>query len=78
MSMHPKSIDPLPAETGSISQAVFPKGNGDLRLRDALGSLQTDEAFADLFPTDGQSPQARWRLVVITALECAEMLSHRT
>ena len=77
MSLHPKSIEPVPEETARIARAAFPKGNGYLRLRDELGSLYTDEAFADLFPTHGQPAEAPWRLAVITVLQFAEMLSDR-
>jgi transposase len=77
MSLHPKSIEPVPAETARIARAAFPKGNSYLRLRDELGSLYTDEAFADLFPTHGQPAEAPWRLAVITVLQFAELLSDR-
>jgi len=50
MSLHSKSIEPVPEETARIARAAFPKGNVYLRLRDEIGSLYTDEAFADLFP----------------------------
>ena len=67
----------MPAETARIARAAFPKGNSYLRLRDEPGSLYTDEAFADLFPTHGQPAEAPWRLAVITVLQFAEMLSDR-
>jgi transposase len=77
MSLHPKSIEPVPEETARIAHAAFPKSNVYVRLRDKLGSLYTDEAFADLFPTHGQPAEAPWRLAVITVLQFAEMLSDR-
>ena len=77
MSLHPKSIEPVPEETARIARAAFPKGNGYLRLRDELGSLYTDEAFADLFPTHGQPAESPWRLALITVLQFAEALSDR-
>ncbi len=77
MSLHSKSIEPVPEETARIARAAFPKGNGYLRLRDEIGSLYTDEAFADLFPTHGQPAEAPWRLAVITVLQFAESLSDR-
>jgi transposase len=77
MSLHPKSIEPVPEETARIARAAFPKGNVYLRLRDELGSPYTDETFADLFPTHGQPAEAPWRLAVITLLQFAEALSDR-
>src|SRR5262245_6092010 len=50
MSLHPHAIGPVPDETARIARAVFPRGNPYLELRDVLGSLYTDEDFADLFP----------------------------
>lgn len=44
----------VPTETARVAQAAFPKGNLDMTLRDELGTLYTDENFADLFPTHGQ------------------------
>src|SRR6266702_2189682 len=77
MSLHSKSIEPVPEETARIARAAFPKGNVYLRLRDEIGSLYTDEAFADLFPAHGQPAEAPWRLAVITVLQFAESLSDR-
>ena len=75
MSLHSKSIEPVPEETARIARAAFPRGNGYLRLRDEIGSLYTDEAYADLFPVHGQPAEAPWRLAVITVLQFAESLS---
>jgi transposase len=77
MSLHTKSIEPVPDETARIAHAAFPKGNVYLRLRDAIGSLYTDEAFADLFPKHGRPAEAPWRLAVITVFQFAESLSDR-
>jgi len=77
MSLHSKAIEPVPEETARIARAAFPKGNVYLRLRDEIGSLYTDEAFADLFPAHGQPAEAPWRLAVITILQFAESLSDR-
>jgi hypothetical protein len=37
-----------------VAQVVFPRGNAVMQMRDTLGPLYTDEAFADPFPTHGQ------------------------
>jgi transposase len=67
----------VPAETARVAQAVYPKGNLYMTLRDELGSLYTDEDFADLFPTHGQPAACPWRLAVICVLQFAEDLSDR-
>lgn len=36
MALHPQAIPPIPEETARVAQAVFPKGNGYMKLRDEL------------------------------------------
>lgn len=47
-------IPPIPEEVVRVAHAVFPRGNVFMQIRDTLGIIDTDEAFADLFPTHGQ------------------------
>ncbi len=51
MSLKPGPIPPVPEETARVAHTVFPRGNILMQLRDTLGTIYTDEAFADLFPT---------------------------
>lgn len=46
-----------------------------MQMRDVLGSIYTDEDFADLFPKDGQPAQTPWRLALVTVLQFVENLS---
>ena len=39
------------AVRNSVAHAVFPRGNVFMQVRDTLGVIYTDDAFADLFPT---------------------------
>jgi transposase len=48
-----------------------------MRLRDELGTIFTDEAFASLYPRRGQPAEAPWRLAVVTLLQFAERLTDR-
>src|SRR5215469_7852462 len=75
--LRPEPIGPVPAETARVAQAAFPKGNLSLRLADELGTLFSDEQFADLFPAHGQPAFAPWRLALVTILQFAENLSDR-
>jgi hypothetical protein len=59
MSLKPEPMEPVPEETAQIARAAFPNGNLCLRLRDTLGTIYTDQLFADLFPTRGQPAEAR-------------------
>lgn len=77
MSLHPASLGPVPEETTLIARAAFAKGNAYLRLRDELGTLFEDPAFASLFPARGQPAESPWRLALVTLLQFAENLSDR-
>jgi transposase len=77
MSLHPEAIGPVPEETARVAYAVFPRSNVCLRLRDELGAIYEDGAFAGLFPSRGQPAEAPWRLAVVTVLQFAEGLSDR-
>src|SRR5258708_32415750 len=48
-----------------------------MQLRDTLGTIYTDEAFADLFPTHGQPALAAWRLAPVTLFQFLEGLTDR-
>ena len=61
MSLKPRMIEPVPPSTVEVAQAAFPRGNVYLTLRDELGTLFRDEAFADLFPACGQPGLPPWR-----------------
>ena len=39
MSLHLLAIPPIPEETVRVAQAVFPKGNVYMRMRDELGTI---------------------------------------
>src|SRR3954464_2671433 len=77
MSLLPTNLQTIPAETRRIAQAAFPKGNLYLRLRDELGPLYQDEAFAQLFPSRGRPAESPGRLALITVFQFAEGLSDR-
>src|SRR5260370_15224613 len=77
MSLQPMPIAPVPEETVRIARAAFPKGNLYLTIRDELGTIYTDETFADLFPAGGQPAQAPWRLALVTVFQFLEGLSDR-
>lgn len=49
MSLHPRDLSVVPEETAQVARAAFPKGNPYLTLRDELGVIYEDRAFALLF-----------------------------
>src|SRR5947209_8269487 len=77
MSLKPTPIPPVPEETARVARAVFPRGNVLMQLRDALGTIYSDEQFADLFPTHGQPAEAPWRLALVTVFQFMEHLTDR-
>ena len=77
MSLHQEEIGTIPEETARVAKAVFRRGNLCLRLRDALGSIYDNQAFADLFPKMGRPAEAPWRLALVCILQYVEDLSDR-
>jgi transposase len=67
----------IPEETVQVAQAAFPKGNRLMTLRDALGSIFEDEAFAELYPSLGQPAESPGRLALVTVLQFMEQLTDR-
>ena len=77
MSLRPSSESCIPEETARVAHAAFPKGHPYLRMRDALGPIYSDPAFAPLFPKDGQPAEAPAHLALVTIMQFAEGLSDR-
>ena len=77
MSLQPQGVSPVPEETARVARAAFPKGNVYMQMRDALGTIYEDQAFAHLFPNNGQPAEAPWRLALVTVMQFAEGLSDR-
>ncbi|MBO0796566.1 MAG: transposase [Ktedonobacteraceae bacterium] len=77
MSLKPTPIPPVPEDTARVARAVFPHGNTLMQLRDTLGTMYTDKAFVDLFPSHSQPAEAPWRLALITVFQFMEHLTDR-
>ena len=75
--LNSQPIPPVPKVTARAAHAAFPKGHRYLTLRDELGTIFTDEMFADLFPKVGQPAEAPWRLALVLIVQHAEGLSDR-
>jgi hypothetical protein len=46
MSLQPQVCYLIPEETACVARAAFPKGNIFVRMRDELGPIYADQAFA--------------------------------
>src|ERR1700737_3858957 len=75
MSLKAQAICPVPEEKARVARAAYPKGKLYMQMRKALGSIYTDEDFADLFPKQGQPAEAPWRLALVTVIQFVENLS---
>ena len=77
MSLPPASLFNVPEHTAEIAHAAFPKGNRYMQMRDTLGTVYTNAAFADLYSSLGQPAEAPWRLALVTIMQFAEHLTDR-
>ena len=77
MSLHAPPHDAIPEQTIQVARAAFPEGATAMRVRDALGTIYEDEAFADLFSIRGRPAEAPWRLALVSVLQFAEALPDR-
>ena len=74
MSLHPQAFCAVPEETVRVARAAYPKGNVYLQVRDELGTIYTDQSFAESFPNCGQPAEAPWRLLLVSLMQFAEGL----
>lgn len=78
MSLRPYDFSTIPDDTARVARAAFPKGNRYLTLRDELGVIYEDSAFAALFGTTyGRPAESPGCLALVTVLQFAENLSDR-
>ena len=77
MSLRSELVPPIPEETVRVAEAVFPKGNIYMRMRDELGTFYQDEQFVSLFSLRGQPAESPWRLALICVMQFVENLSDR-
>jgi transposase len=77
VTLHPQVCYLIPDETARVARAVFPDGSPAMLVRDELGMLFDDQAFAALFPPCGQSALSPSRLLLITLLQFMEGLTDR-
>ena len=69
MTLHPQSEFSIPEETVRVARATYPKGTLYLKMRDALGTIYQDQSFAQVFPQNGRSVEAPWRLAFISVVQ---------
>lgn len=66
MSLNPQPGYTVPAETGFVAKAIFPKGNLCITMADCLDSFVSDQDFSILFSKQGQPGVSPMRLALAT------------
>lgn len=70
-------INEIPGTTVQVAKAAFPKGNVYMQIRDELGTLYTDEDFAELYSETGRPAVPAWQLALVTVVQFKEGLADR-
>ena len=65
LKVEPTELQAIPEETVRVARAAFPRGSRAMRLRDELGTVYADDAFAPLFAVRGRPAEAPWRLALV-------------
>ena len=69
MSLQPRFSREVPEETARVAQAIYPKGNLFMKIRDELGDLFEDAVFAELYPPSGQHSLSPATLALVLVLQ---------
>ncbi|WP_331748350.1 IS1182 family transposase [Streptomyces chartreusis] len=77
MSLEPRAVGGVPELTARVVRAAFPKGTLAVRVREVLGPVFEDEAFAAAFPRRGRPAVSPGSLALVSVLQYAEGLSDR-
>lgn len=77
MSLEPRADHGVPELTARVVRAAFPKGTLAVRIREALGPLFEDDAFAGAFAVRGRPAVSPGALALVSVLQYAEGLTDR-
>ena len=77
MSLQPRRLPEVPADTARAASAAFPKGSMAIRIRDELGEVWSDQRFQDLFGDRGRPGISPAQLMIVLVLAVAENLTDR-
>ena len=77
MSLQPRRLPEVPADTARAARAAFPKGSVAIRIRDELGEVWSDQRFEDLFGDRGRPGISPAQLMIVLVLAMVENLTDR-
>ncbi len=75
--LKPEQHTDIPELTKLVAASAFPNGSVVMTMRDELGVLFEDEAFAELYPGLGQPAESPGRLALVTVMQYMENLTDR-
>jgi Transposase DDE domain/Transposase domain (DUF772) len=77
MSLQPRRLPEVPADTARAARAAFRRGSLAIRLRDELGEVWSDERFQSLFGVRGKPGISPAQLMIVLVLAMVENLTDR-
>ena len=77
MSMQPRPWPEVPERTARTARSSSRRGNLAMRIRDELGAVYADEAFAAAFAVRGRPGISPAQLMIVTVLQFTENLTDR-
>ena len=75
--LRPEYNTDIPELTQWVAKAAYPNGSMFMTMRDELGPIFEDEAFAALYPNLGQPAESPARLALVTIMQFVENLTDR-
>ena len=75
--LQPSRSSEMPEPTKLVAQAAFRNGSIVMTIRDELGVVFEDNAFADLYPSLGQPVESPARLALVTVMQFVQNLTDR-
>jgi transposase len=77
MSLQPRRLPEVPADTTRAARAAFPRGGLAIRIRDELGEVWADQQFRGLYGARGKPGISPAQLMIVLVLAYAENLTDR-
>lgn len=77
MSLQPRRLPEIPADTARVVGAAFPRGSLAIRIRDQLGEVWSDQWFQGLYGVRGKPGISPAQLMIVLVLAVAENLTDR-
>ena len=77
MSLQPRRLPEVPADTARAAQAAFARGCVAIRIRDELGEVWSDQRFQGLYGVRGKPGISPAQLMIVLVLAMVENLTDR-